>query len=458
MSAKTKEGQGARAIALDTLLRVEREEAYSHIALDAAIKQHAPKPRERRLATRLVYGTLAMQRRLDAELSLAIDAPLIKKTDPFTRANLRLALYQLRCLDRVPAHAAVNAAVERVKARKGKRVAGFVNAVLRRLSREALPFEESARNETDRFGLRYSLPRGIARRLVERLGLQEAERCAERFNQVPPLSLRVNTSHGARAEIAAQLDATLGEAPQALRAEAFTPAIAEALERGAVAIQDEGSQRVVELALEHLPSAARVWDTCAGQGGKTSQIADEICARAPKAALLATELHASKLERLSALLTRTHPELALSSRALDLTQALPRELAEEEFDLILIDAPCSGLGVIGRHPETRWRGRLKALPELVELQRAILGQVIPRLAPGGRLTYAVCTFTREESTEQRDWILEHFPHLEIDTCAAPSLQALCPERAELALWPHLHATDAFYALRLRHKSHRGDRS
>ena len=441
----------ARTLAVEALLKIERDQAYSHITLDALLRKHKPKEQDRRLATRLVYGTLAMQARLDFELTKAINRPLVKGTDPFTRVNLRMALYQLRHLDRIAPYAAVDAAVSMVKAQRGQRVAGFVNAVLRRLGRENL-IDDLAKSgdEAAQMGLEFSLPKAIARRLIARLGLQEARQCASRFNQVAPLTLRVNLAHISREELATRVQADLGRPPRALRATQFSPELSTAIKQGLVSIQDEGSQLIGELASEGLGPEAHFWDTCAGQGGKSSQLVDHFTTTAPNTRFFVSDLHPAKLKRLAKLIHNTHPDFKLQSFAADLSETLPTDLPlpEQGFDGILVDAPCSGLGLIGRHPETRWRARTQDIPKLVKLQRQILRTAIAHLAPGGYLTYAVCTFTREESFEQKDWLLAEFPQLRLAPPERPHLQAIC-DGAEFTLWPHRHDTDAFYAVRLR---------
>lgn len=460
-----------RALAARVLQRVETDEAFSHVALDAELASSHLDPRDRRLATRIVYGTLAMQRPIDALLTLAMEAPVEKRTRPMERAVLRSAVYQLRFLERVPAHAAVHAAVEHIRKVRGKSAAGFVNAVLRRVAsgRDTLP---EPREPAARLGLRHSLPDDLARRALERFGAEEAEAFAAALNAVPPLTLRAG--HAAAPDRAAleALATSLGATPArfatwALHASALDEPVARLLAGGTCMVQDEGSQLIV-----HWAGAAarhtRIWDACAGQGGKTLQLLDLLRRANVSATLVSTDTFEAKIHRLREAVVRhlgaptergasalpggelwTLPGgLRLETGLVD-AQRPPVSL--EPFDLVLVDAPCSGFGLMRRHPETRWRRGGESVQALTAIQRRILDGAASRVRGGGVLLYAVCTNTVEETRAQVESFVSRRDG-EFSLQRAPGLESLGEslgaEGALLELMPHRHGTDGFFAARL----------
>lgn len=435
----------ARTVALDVLSRIEQDDAYSHIALSNQLATSALDARDRALATELVYGTLARQRSIDTVLSRFVSRKL-ESLDRPVRLNLRMATYQLLYLDRIPAHALVNDAVKLVKRACGQRTAGFANAVLRNMLRSKekwQPFDERDRsaNPARYLGLKYSLPDWIARRLLARHGLERAEALAEAFAGRPPLYLRRLQPVDTLPEGVSPLEAP----PGALKAESSSPELRSLLEAHALTIQDLGSQLIA-----HYCGASpgmRALDACCGLGGKSLLLAQQL---GPGDTLVACDPLPTKLEMLANTLAdlRVDPTVVLREATL---QDLPA--TDGNFDLILVDAPCSGLGVIRRHPETRWRRSPADVDALVRVQSELLDHAVSRLNPGATLVYSVCTFTREEGPEQIERLLERHPRLEraplpeSDFDWAPFVNEL----SELDLNPRDHDCDAFFAARLRLK-------
>ena len=437
----------ARVLATEVLQQIEVDEAYSHVALDSALRRRSLSPRERGLATRIVYGTLAWQRRLDAELSIAARGDVTERTDPFTRAALRGALYQLRHLDRVPSHAVVNETVALVKAERGKGAAGFTNAVLRRLARSPLELKEPE-DAVASFGLRHSLPDEIVRAASARFDPPELERWAIALNDIAPLTVRVNLSRGSTEALTEQLNgAKCTLAPDALHLPEMTEAVQQALSEGRCVVQDEGAQLVVHFA-GALPMGGAIWDVCAGQGGKTRQLVDAVKASGSSAKIVATDLHAAKLDRLEDALRQDFGGVEVEVQAFD-ARTLP-EAYRERFELVVLDAPCSGLGLMRRHPETRWRrAKTDVIASLAKLQRGLLDSVAAAVSPGGVLLYAVCTNTDEETWQQVDRFLADHPSFRL---AAPvegavDFSDIVDAKGQLELWPHRQGTDGFFAAR-----------
>jgi 16S rRNA (cytosine967-C5)-methyltransferase len=447
-----------RALALDVLLSIEESEAYSHIALDAALRRHNLSPRDRGLATCIVYGTLAYQRRLDAELSGALRSDLYTGTPALVRVGLRLALFQLRYLDRVPAHAVLNEAVSEIKRRRGPKLGGLVNAVLRRLVTAPPVTPPAFADDAARLAWTYSLPDALAAQALARFSPEDAERWATAMNSPPPLTARVNLSRVPFATAQTELNAEPCRwASAALHLPSgLDPAARAALEQHRCAIQDEGSQLVTLFAGPFTPSDlptphAAIWDVCAGQGGKTNHLADLLHLHSPKTELWATDLHEKKLERL-----QRSPLLKGLRLHVDTVDARYWQ-APRLFSLVLLDAPCSGLGLMRRHPETRWR-RPQSVEALALLQSQLLRATARAVAPGGLLLYAVCTSTPEETTQQIDAFLRDSPDFSLESpppsllTSIPALADLITSEGLLSIGPYPHDTDGFFAARLRRRA------
>ena len=444
--AALKEPTLARRIALEVLLRVERDEAFANAALQAALDGEPDLPaRDAALASELVLGSLRRQSRLDRALEAALDRTMEKIELPI-RAALRLGALQLLFL-RVPARAAVDESVELVKARGLGRAAGFVNAVLRRLAREgepALPEEP-----VERIAIEESHPPWLVRRWVRRLGLEATRaRCAAN-NRPAPLSLRVSRRADpddlARRLAEARPGASIARgrfAPRALALSgAGSPARLPGMREGDFQPQDEAAQLVSCYAA---PAPGPFLDLCAAPGGKACHLAE--LGAAP---IFAVDLSPRKLIRVADEAKRLG---GLPVRPLAADARLPLPVPDGSMSQILVDAPCSGLGTLRRHPELRWR-RLEAdSARLAALQREILARAVAALAPGGVLTYAVCSTEPEEGSAQRDWLLSTYPELRPDPppagFALPEADALAASGA-LETSPERSDTDGFYAVRLR---------
>lgn len=387
----------ARRVALDVLLRVD-EGTPSDRALDRALRRAGLEAADRALATELVYGVLRRRASLDGMLAQHSRRP-IDTLDVGVLAALRLGAYQLRHLDRVPAHAAVDATVEAIKRRK-RPAAGFVNAVLRALLRAGVD-----ETDDDPFA---DVPIWWARRWRERYG---DERSAAWFRGALRPSPLVVRPHPRAMEVD-ELSATLGDhgieleparhAPGALRITRGTPLESPLLAAGAFAVRGEASQLVAAL----LPVRAgdRVLDACAGRGGKSLQIAEDTDA----SLIVANDLTPWR--------ARTCARQARAA-GIDHVRPLVADLSmpgpfRARFDAALVDAPCSGLGTIRRRPELKWRNHPGRLARLAELQRTILDTAAATLSAGGRLLYATCSTEPEENERVVEAVLDRRPDLE----------------------------------------------
>ena len=451
-SRKTAGPTAPRMIAIRVVERVQRAGAYADLALHHALVQSRMPAADRGLATELVYGTLRWRGRLDYLIEKALDRD-ISKLEPLVTSALRVGAYQLFFSDRIPANAAVDEAVRCVRAMGLERATGLVNAVLRRLAREgdAIEFPKIETDPIDYLVHAESLPRWLAKRWLDEFGAEEAASLAATLNQAAPVTLRVNRTKTTREALLPELterfpDATacryapdgiiLGRKGDAGQDPAFLS--------GKISVQDEASQLVVHL-LDPRPGE-RILDTCSAPGTKAAAIAERLNG---KGHVLALDRHPRRLQLVGRGIRRLEIG-GVATLERDATQSLVDLAADEPFDRILVDAPCSGLGALRRNPDARWRIRPEDLESLGKVQRAILESAAEVLRPGGSLVYSTCTITKEENESVIQGFMATRPGWQIAAkeSAPVELQELIDENGFLRLLPHQHDTDGFFAVRL----------
>jgi len=431
----------ARTIAAQVLARVEQDGAFAAASLDTELSRAVQmEPRDRALATELAYGTLRVRPWIDARLERHAKRG-IAGLPAKARAHLEVGAYQLFFLSRVPAFAAVNEAVDGARAAGGAKVAAFANAVLRALSREASNEKisiEDAIVASAAPWLKDSLARAIGEASVAPFLASGAE--------TPPLGIRVATED-AREEWIARLREASPEAsfepgrvsPLAIRGlGAGKPQALPGWSSGDWTVQEEGSQ-LVALALGAREGDV-VLDACAGRGNKTSALAAIVGARG---AVDAADLHAPKLEAL----TRDLARLKLAARtkyAVD--WSVGSSDVPHDFDRVLVDAPCSGVGTLRRRPDLQTRRTADDLAALATLQTAILARASNHVKLGGRLVFAVCSVLREEGEDVVASFLASHPAFEaapFDSAAARAV-AESLDASTLRLLPNVHGTDGYF--------------
>jgi 16S rRNA (cytosine967-C5)-methyltransferase len=440
----------ARRIAAEVLMRVAQGGAFANLALDSALRQAGVlEPREAALATELSYGVLRWQLQLDRALAAHSDRALEDLDEP-VRVALRLGAFELLHHARVPARAAVNEAVEVAKELKASRATGFVNAVLRRLADTRAPPEPPSR-EVDPVGhvaARTAHPRWMVERWSRWLGPQEAEQLCFADQEQAPATVRVARRRAtvAQAREALQnagIESRPGRySPDALILAAGAPPALdiEGYEQGLFQAQDEAAQLVSLFAAPGRD--ARVLDACAAPGGKACHLAE----LADRGSVLAVDLHARKASAIAEAARRLG--LAnLQARAADANLPIP-DAPAGSFDLVLLDAPCSGLGTLRRHPEVKLRRTPEDVDRLAQLQARLLASVHRYVRQGGALVYALCTLTPEECDEQVQRFLAAFPQFSLDR-PPPDFPAECLSGDFLRTLPHRTGTDGFFAARLR---------
>jgi 16S rRNA (cytosine967-C5)-methyltransferase len=387
----------ARKIAYEVLRRVEAEGAYASDLLHAELGSRV-KSEDAGLATELVMGVLRWHRLLDFLLERQLKKPVAKLDLPVAIA-LRIGLYQLRFLQRIPARAAVNESVELVKSARKTSAATLVNAVLRRASNEArVPADKLVPQLTpaaERLGILHSHPTWMVERWLARLGETQTIALLEANNRTPRLACALHDLSKREEIYAALQHAGMRIEPGTILQSAFaatggSPTRTESFRSGAISIQDEASQ-TVPLLLD-VQANDRVLDLCAAPGGKTPPL---VRAAGASGTVVAADRHAHRLRAMREQFKRlglTQVRLV----ELDAAHQLPFGTL---FNRILVDAPCSGTGTLARHPEIRWRLKPEQLKEFHGLQTSLLISALERLASGGRLVYSTCSMEPEENEQ-----------------------------------------------------------
>ncbi len=442
-----------RQAALEILLRIDREQSYADLLIDQELSKGVLLGPDRGLLTELVFGVLRRRGSLDH----IIDAFASQKSSKLERAVLvllRLGLYQALFLDRIPVSAAVNETVKLAKA-AAPHAAGFINAVLRRADRErqTIPWPDRDTATVAFLAARYSQPRWLVEQWLTQLPPHEVEQLAAATLEPPALTLRVNTLKISREALLEQLrDSGIASrctdyAPTGIHILApVHPTQLPGFAEGLFTVQDESSQ-LASLLLAPSPGQ-RVLDLCAAPGGKAAHLA---LLMKNNGTVLACDKDTRKLPRI----TETAARLGITTidtMVIDGSQPITT-LANQAFDRILVDAPCTGLGVIRRNPEAKWRLTAADAGRLAQLQSAILRNAAALLTPDGVLLYSTCSTSREENEAVVDDFLSQHPDFVIEDLRAlfPDYGALFTGDGMFRAWPHRHGMDGFFAARLKKK-------
>jgi len=437
----------SRAAAFDILLRVERESSYASELLHSRTYERLTSA-DHALATELVFGVLRWRSLLDSQIAADSSLPLAR-LDLEAVVALRLGLYQLRWLTRMPARAAIHESVELVKRARKRSAASFVNAVLRKLQKTAPATEELDRPGASAESIAHTLahPRWLVERWVHEYGIEAAHRICRYDQSIPLTTIRLRRPDAEKelhAEgIVLQPGHLLALARVVVQGDITKT---RAFRAGLCVIQDEGSQLVAALA----GGGSRTLDCCAAPGGKTLAMAD----RDPTAEIAAVDLHPHRSRLLrKLLLTDYEPR----SNIRVLTADARRLPFAGNFDRVLADVPCSGTGTLARNPEIKWRLQPGDLADLQERQIAILRSAMMQVALRGRLLYSTCSLEREENEDVVARALAANPTFRILDCG----EALGRLRANgelawndptalvrgpyLRTMPGLHPCDGFFA-------------
>ena len=427
----------ARSLALAVLEDVLVNQAYSNIALNKHLKVSQLSVADKGLVTEIVYGTVARKLTLEWYLSHFIQDR--DKLDNWLYILLLLSAYQLRYLDKIPNHAVVNEAVELAKARK-KGSEKLVNAVLRRILREGWPDIETIKRKNKRDSIAYSLPVWLVSKLKEEYGEERAQAIFESLLVRNKASIRV-TDLSRKEEIKTVLEASDSPlAASGLVKEQGHFAGHDLFLEGAITIQDESSQLVAPTL--DLQGDEEVLDACAAPGGKTAHMASYLTS----GRVTALDLYDHKLDLIQENAQRLGVADRVQTQKLD-ARKVHEFFGRDSFDKILVDAPCSGIGLLRRKPDIKYNKETADFASLQQIQLEILGNVCQTLRKGGIITYSTCTIVSEENFQVVEAFLESHPEFE-----QVKLEHECKDILKdgcILITPELYGSDGFFISQFR---------
>ena len=467
-----------RHIALDLLLAVEKGRRTLDIEVEEVFAANKElDKRDKGFITAIVYGVLRLKARLDYIISYFSKT---EKIETVVQSVLRMGLYQIIYMERVPNSAAVNTSVNLVKERGKGKASGFVNGVLRNADRsiDKILYPDPEKNAVNYLSIEYSFPEWMVKRWLSRYGFDETKKILAIVNDIPPLTLRCNTLKTSRDDL---IRAVLNDAEEAVSTPFSpdgvfirNPSIPifemDAYKKGFFQVQDEAAQ-LTSFYAAPLPGE-RVLDACAGLGGKTGHMAQMM---ENTGSIIAVDIDKRKLirledemKRLGIKIVQTHPFDFTMNSVIDMSP----------FDRVLVDAPCSGLGVLRRNPDGKWNSNVSKVKQAAEKQIKLLVNISQLVKIGGILVYTVCSFEPEENDSVVNRFLKIRP--EFKPCTSPSIESheydsvirlqseligsdedsyrdglhkkneiLRENSPSLKTLPHLHGMDGFYSFRFR---------
>jgi 16S rRNA (cytosine967-C5)-methyltransferase len=438
----------ARACALDTLEKWHKASAFSNLLLHQQLQKSDLENRDKRLVTEIVYGTIQRQNTLD----FIINELVKKKTvDMWVRQLLQLSLYQFIYLDKIPERAIVHEAVEIAKWRGNLGVSKFVNGVLRSFLRKQSELKFTAQSTIKDRSLLYSFPLWLVSHLTEAYGKETADLVMEACNQPPKVSVRINTLQTDRETFMAhwQREGLHVEASSINLDGVIVSGIGNAANhigyrQGDFTVQDESSMLVASLLAPH--PGMQILDACAAPGGKTTHLAEKMN---NQGSILALDIHKHKVKLIESNAKRLGISI-IQTKALDVRKLEDTKL----YDAVLLDAPCSGFGVIPRKPDIKWRKSEAEIEQLVLIQQQLLESVASKVKSGGILMYSTCTWTLEENHKQIAQFLDNHPEYFHDPAFLASLPENVREKAIITdgtvqILPHHFHSDGFFIAKLR---------
>ena len=431
--------QQARGVALHVLENVFEDGAYSNIALNQELKQSTLSPKDKALVTEIVYGTVA--RKITLEWYLAHYIKDRDELEPWVYDLLMLSLYQLLYLDKMPAHAVVNDAVTIAKKRSHQKGAEkLVNAVLRRFAQEELPKPADIKRKNKRYSVQYSLPVWLVKKLIDQFGEKRALAIMQSLFVRNKASIRVTNP-----EKLPEIKAATGAENSLLSHVGLVKtsghfAGTSYFADGDITIQDESSQLVAPtLAIQ---GDETILDACAAPGGKTTHMASYL----NNGHITALDLYDHKLQLVMENAERLHVADKITTQKLDATK-VHEHFAEDSFDKILVDAPCSGIGLIRRKPDIKYNKDNQDFTALQEIQLQILDSVCQTLRKGGIITYSTCTIFDEENVQVIRKFLDTHPNFEQVNLS--HTQDDIVKNGCLVITPEQYYTDGFFIGQVR---------
>lgn len=456
---QSRKAKSPRELAMDVLVKVAETGAYSNLQLNRTLQDAKLERADAGLVTELVYGTIQRQLTLDYWLDKFV-AKGVSKLQPWVHQLLRLSAYQLLYLDRIPPHAAVNEAVTIAKKRGHMGISGMVNGVLRSMDRgksDLTPDHIKHDDPAVQLSLRHSYPEWLVRRWLASYGAETTEAICAAGNEQPHSSIRVNTLRSTR-EAALEL---LRESGYDAEASKLAPSginvgkggnLADTIEfrDGLWSVQDESSMLVAEVVAPE--AGMKVLDCCAAPGGKSTHLAELM---GGKGKVWANDLHEHKRELIVSQTERL--KLRNVEAITEDATKLSERFAPGSMDAVLLDAPCSGFGVIRRKPEIRWTKTAGDVAEIAAVQHRLLDAVCGLVRIGGVFVYSTCTMEAEENEEQVAAFLQRHPEFKLDAAGwnEAIVDSLREARAiredfdgQAQLLPHHFGSDGFFIARM----------
>ncbi|CAN2046756.1 16S rRNA (cytosine967-C5)-methyltransferase [Candidatus Magnetomoraceae bacterium gMMP-13] len=439
-----------RKIAFKILNRLEKEGVF----LNALMQEFLPllPSRDRSLMNAIVYGVLRWRGRLDWIIKSLSKTP-VSKIDSRVMNILRIGLFQIIYMDKIPASAAVNTSVEITKSFAKNWVVRYVNGLLRNAARKNpdFSFPDPKKNHIKWLAVTKSYPEWLIKRWLKQFGKEETERLCDACNIIPPITVRINTLKTSEKELIKDIETQVESLKQthfASNAISFYRPLKpiakmKSFQKGWFQVQDEAAQLVT--AMLYPKPGETILDACAGLGGKTGHIGQLM---QNQGRIIAVDQDEKKLSSLSLEMKRLGISI-VETMLHDWNEPLKQSFL---FDRILLDAPCSGLGIIRRNPDAKWNKTEKSLIKLHNQQLLFLKNTAPLLKPGGCLVYAVCSIELEENEEVIKKFLEFHPDFHIMTENSnflPELQAIANKSGWLKIFPYHHNTDGFFIICLK---------
>ncbi|MDC3412896.1 16S rRNA (cytosine(967)-C(5))-methyltransferase RsmB [Aquibacillus sp. 3ASR75-11] len=442
-----------RETTLDILMRVGESGGYSHLLIDKTLKNKSFSQRDEALLTEIVYGTI--QRKLTLNFFLEAFVDKKKKVTPWVKWLLYMSIYQMHYLDKVPDHAVIHESVEIAKKKGHKGMASFVNGVLRAFQRHGAPDISTITDEVKRLSIETSHPAWLIKRWVDMYGIDITRKMCLTNLEQKPMSVRVQVLKWTREDAIKRLEEegfqveSSSLSPQGILINEGNILRSSLFQQGAVTIQDQSSMLVSEIL--HVSPGMTVLDACSAPGGKTTHIAEKM---KNEGMVYAYDLHEKKAK----LVTKKATELDLT--IIEAKQGDARNLADfhqnETFDRILLDAPCSGLGVLRGKPDIKYNKVEEDIAALAAIQLNLLEKVAPLLKKDGKLLYSTCTVDKTENEQVVQAFLEKNTEFEVDL----DFQSELPVQVQsvtglsklgLQLFPQDFNTDGFFLTRLKKK-------
>lgn len=440
----------ARELALQTLTDILIDGAYSNHALSEQIEKNELTVQDKNFMTELVYGTLQHEQLLNFYVTPFFNG----KVKAWVRILIQMTLYQMLFLDSVPEHAAISEAVKIAKKRGGQFNGKLVNAILRELTRTPLPSLDTIKDEAERLAVETSHPLWLIKLWSKQFGWEKTIQMARANNERVNVTIRVNGVRGTREELKQKLESEgitceYGNLSQdALLILKGNVIKTKAFEQGWFYVQDESSMLVARaLKPKH---HSKVLDTCSAPGGKTTHVAELM---RQTGTVYAHDVYEHKIK----LIEDNVKRLGLTNVVATLQDAttLNERYESDSFDAVLVDAPCSGLGILRRHPEVKITKQPSDLDEIMMIQKKILNTVAPLVKVGGTLVYSTCTVNRKENDKMVEQFLAQHPEYELDPTLVNRLPEVLHEQTKngmVQLFPGDYQTDGFFIACLKRQA------